>query len=454
VKSMAFVSTVAAITREPLLTWSAKVPKTHPMDYYVPNFGNDRDIEVTQQNLKESEDQLKKKWVVTAEQLKKPKDDSYTVPDFGVDADIKQTQRHLAGAESELGHSWNVVPKKDRPKPHPINYAVPNFGVDRDILDSRKNLADTERLLNHTWTPPTKKLEPLDLTKLARPDFGVDRDIAQTQRHMRSAEGSHRNANWNPEPFLNVQLQEHREPLLTWEPKVAKTHPMNYPVPNFGNDVDMDQTHRHLAESEDELKHKWNPQKDDDDKWKDMPREHIEFKLFESDPVSAFNFAQTKDNVNFVQLKSETDAETETERDPLLTWEPKPAKTHPMDYFVPNFGVDGNIASTFESLAVAEKITGHHWQWVDPKDRPKPPPVDYKVPNFGEDADIKMTQEEITAAEKKLNHKWNFVPKKERPKPHPVDYPVPSFGEDPEIKDTQESEVEAATQVWSDRLKA
>lgn len=189
-----------------------------------------------------------------------------------------------------------------------------------------------------------------------------------------------------------------------------------------------------------------------------MPREHIEFKLFESDPVSAFNFAQTGDNVDLVQIKSETDANaetnTETERDPLLTWEAKPAKTHPMDYFVPNFGIDGSIQSTFDSLAVAEKITGHHWQFVDPKDRPKPPPTDYAVPNFGVDADIKMTQEEIGAAEKKLNHKWNFVPKKDRPKPHPVDYFVPSFGEDPEIKDTQESEVEAATQVWSDRLKA
>ena len=41
---MAFVGTVAAITREPLLTWSPKVPKTHPMNYAVPNFGVDREI--------------------------------------------------------------------------------------------------------------------------------------------------------------------------------------------------------------------------------------------------------------------------------------------------------------------------------------------------------------------------------------------------------------------------
>jgi hypothetical protein len=197
---------------------------------------------------------------VTAEQLKKPKDDSYTVPDFGVDADIKTSQRNLAGAEAEVGHTWNVVPKKNRPKPHPVDYYVPNFGVDRDIADSHKNLADTEKALNHTWNvvPEKERPKPHPVDYYV-PNFGIDRDIAQTQRHQRSAEAQHGNANWNPEPFLNLQLREQREPLLTWEPKVAKTHPMNYPVPNFGNDADMDNTHRHLAESEAELSHKWNP---------------------------------------------------------------------------------------------------------------------------------------------------------------------------------------------------
>lgn len=51
-----------------------------------------------------------------------------------------------------------------------------------------------------------------------------------------------------------------------------------------------------------------------------------------------------------------------------------------------------------------------------------------------------------------MKHKWNFVPKKLRPKPHPVDYFVPNFGEDPEISDTKDSEVQAMTQIWSDRL--
>ena len=51
--------------------------------------------------------------------------------------------------------------------------------------------------------------------------------------------------------------------------------------------------------------------------------------------------------------------------------------------------MDANIESSLENTALAEKITGHKWIYVDPKDRPKPNPVDYKVPNFGQDADIK-----------------------------------------------------------------
>lgn len=89
---------------------------------------------------------------------------------------------------------------------------------------------------------------------------------------------------------------------------------------------------------------------------------------------------------------SESDNENvqlSVEREPLLAWKPKDPKFPKLNYFVPNFGVDANIESSLENTALAEKITGHKWIYVDPKDRPKPNPVDYKVPNFGQDFDIK-----------------------------------------------------------------
>ena len=34
------------------------------------------------------------------------------------------------------------------------------------------------------------------------------------------------------------------------------------------------------------------------------------------------------------------------DREPLLTWAPTPPKGHPIDYFVPNFGIDNDIKAT------------------------------------------------------------------------------------------------------------
>ena len=72
-----------------------------------------------------------------------------------------------------------------------------------------------------------------------------------------------------------------------------------------------------------------------------------------------------------------------------MSWEPRTRKTHDMSYFVPNFGKDEHMVDTMENLDLAEQITGHKWQWVDPKHRPKPHDVDYFVPNFGPDEDVK-----------------------------------------------------------------
>lgn len=38
------VAAAVQIQREPLLTWKAKDPASHPVNYFVPNFGMDHDI--------------------------------------------------------------------------------------------------------------------------------------------------------------------------------------------------------------------------------------------------------------------------------------------------------------------------------------------------------------------------------------------------------------------------
>ena len=69
-----------------------------------------------------------------------------------------------------------------------------------------------------------------------------------------------------------------REPLLTWKPKVPKTHPMNYFVPNFGLDHHIIASQVNEKNAEKSLNHEWVPVKDEDDKWV-LPETDLEFRL-------------------------------------------------------------------------------------------------------------------------------------------------------------------------------
>jgi hypothetical protein len=56
-----------------------------------------------------------------------------------------------------------------------------------------------------------------------------------------------------------------------------------------------------------------------------------------------------------------------------------------MDYFVPNFGADhSEVIHTDQSLRAAEKIVGKKWDYKYVKPAAGPP-MNYPVPNFGVD---------------------------------------------------------------------
>ena len=215
-----------------------------------------------------------------------------------------------------------------------MDYFVPNFGVDREILAAQKHISDAETRLNHVWNPDLKKKE--DAPPPSVPDFGLDRDISASLNNLRTQEEIH--GTWDLPKEEDVQLGESREPLLTWKPTPPKSHPVDYFVPNFGVDKDIADSQGHEAAASNTLKHTWTPKKDEDDKWV-LPHEDAEFKL--------------------VQL----------DREPLLSWKPKPKKnSHPIDYFVPNFGQDRDIKATNKHLDDAEKRLNHHWVWQKPEE--------------------------------------------------------------------------------------
>jgi hypothetical protein len=158
---------------------SFATPKPPPRDYFVPNFGADKDIMDAQSHIAQQEakhgtwtpvqDSLTGAWTLPSakdskygllqmesqlgddpicssagcSQYKHPKqkDDhkiDYFVPSYGKDHDRIHTDDSLNTAENMLGHKWNW--KKDTSKDPPRDYFVPNFGMDKDIADSLGNL--------------------------------------------------------------------------------------------------------------------------------------------------------------------------------------------------------------------------------------------------------------------------------------------------------------------------
>lgn len=159
------------------------------VNYFVPNFGVDKDVLNTQKHLSDSEEKIGHKLFATFKKTEDhPKD--YFVPNFGPDEnDVKLTQSNIAEAESELGHKFQADFKKPGPPP-PKDYFVPNFGVDQDIKDNHKNLADAEKALNHKFQQNFVK--PKDHPKnYFVPDFGLDEDIVGTQASIAQQESIH-----------------------------------------------------------------------------------------------------------------------------------------------------------------------------------------------------------------------------------------------------------------------
>jgi len=75
------------------------------------------------------------------------------------------------------------------------------------------------------------------------------------------------------------------------------------------------------------------------------------------------------------------------------------AKSHPMDYFVPDFGKDQDMISVEKAAVAAEKVRGKKWDLIE---KPDLPPRNYFVPDFGVDEDIKNVESSIKSEEKRL----------------------------------------------------
>ena len=95
------------------------------------------------------------------------------------------------------------------------------------------------------------------------PNFGVDQDILDTQRHLKEALNKSGKKSWDGYGWdkLNVQIDFKREPLLSYgtvetaQPHPGINYPINYKVPNFGVDHDILDSQEDLFNTEINLGH-------------------------------------------------------------------------------------------------------------------------------------------------------------------------------------------------------
>lgn len=75
---------------------------------------------------------------------------NYFVPDFGVDEDVVRTQSNLAGTEGILDHKLVIPEVKPADPPH----FPPNLGLNEDMVSSLQNLKNQEAAYGEWTLPP------------------------------------------------------------------------------------------------------------------------------------------------------------------------------------------------------------------------------------------------------------------------------------------------------------
>ena len=494
-----FLGTVDAVQYRPYVNgrtpWYKDLPKApepnFKIDYFVPNFGMDHEIKMNQKNLKDSEEQYGHKFSAS---FKAPKGHpvDYKVPNFGLDKEIVMNQQNLKDSEAQYNHKFSASFKA--PKGHPVDYKVPNFGLDHDIIMNQKNLKDSEAQYKTKFSASFKapKGHPVDYFV---PNFGLDKDIkvslantAETEKDLKTQ--------FNPPALVATEeeLNVDSDPICSsagcdqYKHKKAKLgYPINYPVPNLGQDKDMTSTMENEKLASSMVNHNWEFGTDESKaKWHNKAKD-ADYNFapeLDHDMVTTeknLNNAQTTLKHKWVIQDLQTENEVNVESDPICSsagcdqYKHKKAKLgYPINYPVPNNGVDPDMLGTLESEKLASAMVNHNWEFGTEESKAKwhnkAKDTDY---NFAPELDHDMvtTEKNLNNAQDKLKHKWVIQDlqteneinlesdpicssagcdqyKHKKPKlGYPINYPVPNNGVDPDMITTLESEKLASAMV-------
>jgi len=151
-------------------------------------------------------------------------------------------------------------------KPAKINYPVNNFGADPDMASTLNSIAIGEKTTGHKLVMGTAdskaKWHIVAKDTLYNTQPKLDPEMTDSTRHMVAAE--------NRLGTTFVQLKE--DPITDSTGVVSQyTHPesldkkikMNYSVPNFGEDQEMLDQKKNLADTEKDMGHVFTPKESD-----------------------------------------------------------------------------------------------------------------------------------------------------------------------------------------------
>lgn len=199
----------------------------YDIDYPVPNFGRDHDINDNFESIKLAEEMVGSKFTIgTAESAARWKNHAKKV-DYNfrpaLDGDVISTQKNLADAEDTLGHKWvindvqldaDIKVESDpicssagctqykhvkKALGYDIDYPVPNFGRDHLINQNFGSLDWAEKQLGHRWEYKEGKPEKVVEYNVHKP---MDPDIVDSLKNMKDQEGIHGKWNLGPDNYF------------------------------------------------------------------------------------------------------------------------------------------------------------------------------------------------------------------------------------------------------------
>jgi len=312
----------------------------------------------------------------------------YFVPHFGKDIDIKGAQEDIKAAEKIVGKKWDWKKKPDGP---PRGYFVPDFGVDEDIKNVGEAIASEESNLGHKWAP----------TQDANGFWNVPEAADNSSYGYNTGQYINNSGLVQVDAETETVKKSKSDPIFSSagntqykHPKAAAEPPRDYFVPNFGQDKDVKETLASEKVASAMTKRNW-VFPTGDERWKNEAK------------ATDYNFQPKLDSDVVNTQSSIANAESslgawnvpkslaQVKSDPICSsagctqFKHPEVESHPMDYFVPNFGQDQDIKNTLADEKVASKVVGKHWKFPTGDDRWKNPArdVDY---NFAPELDSQI----------------------------------------------------------------